>query len=242
MINTESCRYIIDDETTTSTSSSSSIMTDETEDIDEMRRDNRELIKTRSRIIRYIERKKKTYNKEDKIIKKYNGEMPTKYDKNSPFINMLIKRRIYIFDYGPSCHIAAFIPNLELENKFSNWAFGKIAIGENSERIRFGNTKLSTHAEMDALARLKNLIRVKRCKKQKMDLIVIRINKSGDLCESAPCQHCTYELSKLTTISINKLYFSRGDRSITCIKFSDWLKNTNLHISKGWKKLYCCNK
>lgn len=183
-------------------------------------------------------KKKKVVTFEEK--KHYNGEMTSEFNKFSPFINMLINRRIQFCEMGPSCHIAAFVPDLSIENKFANWAFGKIAIGENSERFRFGNNKLSTHAEMHALQKLNNLIRIKKCKKQKMDLVVIRVNKSGNLCESAPCYHCTKELSKSPTVSINKLYFSRSNGTITCIKFSDWIKNDNLHISKGWKWVFSC--
>lgn len=163
------------------------------------------------------------------------GGIVSEFNKDSPFINMLINRRIRFCDLGPSCHIAAFVPDLGIENKFSNWAFGKFAIGENSERFRFGNNRLSTHAEMDALKKLDNLIRVRKCKKQQMDLVVIRINKSGNLCESAPCYHCTRELQNSKVVTINKLYFSRWDGTITCIKFSEWMKNENFHVSKGWK-------
>ena len=47
----------------------------------------------------------------------------------------------------------------------------KTAMGENSERNRFGNSKLNTHAEMDALRNYELLIRNNICKKKsKMDL------------------------------------------------------------------------
>lgn len=178
-------------------------------------------------------------NKNIQLEKKENlyftGGTLSEFNKESPFINMLINRRIRFCDLGPSCHIAAFVPDLGIENKFLNWAFGKFAIGENSERVRFGNNRLSTHAEMDALKKLDNLIRVKRCKTQKMDLVVIRVNKTGKLCESAPCYHCTKELQNSKVVRINKLYFSRWDGTITCIKFSEWIKNENFHVSKGWK-------
>jgi len=179
--------------------------------------------------------KNKNIQPEKKEHVYYTGGSVSEFNKESPFINMLINRRIRFCDLGPSCHIAAFVPDLGIENKFSNWAFGKFAIGENSERFRFGNTRLSTHAEMDALKKLDNLIRVKKCKKQKMDLVVIRVNKSGNLCESAPCFHCTKELQNSKVVTINKLYFSRWDGTITCIKFSEWIKNEKFHVSKGWK-------
>lgn len=89
---------------------------------------------------------------------------------------------------------------------------------------------------MDALRKLNFLIRNKRCKKNaKMDLIVLRINKSGNLCESAPCFHCTKELSNVGIININNLYFSRAGGTITCIKFSEWIKTGGNHVSKGWR-------
>ena len=169
----------------------------------------------------------------------YVGGTVSEFNKNSPFISMMIHKRISSISSGPSCHIAAFISDLGMKNKFTNWAFGKLAIGANSERMRFGNNNLSTHAEMDALKKLDGLIRVKKCKKQKMDLVVIRVNKSGDLCESAPCYHCTKELQNTKVITINKLYFSRWDGTITCIKFSEWVKNEKHHISKGWRLLHC---
>lgn len=188
--------------------------------------------------------KTKNIQLEKKENSYFTGGTVSEFNKESPFINMLINRRIRFCDLGPSCHIAAFVPDLGIENKFLNWAFGKFAIGENSQRVRFGNNRLSTHAEMDALKKLNNLIRVKRCKKQKMDLVVIRVNKSGNLCESAPCFHCTKELQNSKVVTINKLYFSRWDGTITCIKFSEWIKNEKFHVSKGWKWMVnmCCVK
>lgn len=192
--------------------------------------------------------KTKKYKKNKKTVAtnskcfNYNGGFTTEFDKNSSFINMLVNRRIRTCETGPSYHIAVFVQNFGIENKFTNWAFGKLAIGENSERMRFGNDRLSTHAEMDALKKLYGLIRVQKCKKQKMDLVVIRVNKSGNLCESAPCYHCTKELEKTKVVNINRLYFSRADGSITCVKFSEWVKNENLHISKGWRWMNCETK
>ena len=176
---------------------------------------------------------------EDKPYENYSGGYVSEFDKNSPFIKMLITRRLVGTIVGPSCHIASFVPNLNRENKGQNWALGKMAIGENTERICFGNEHMTTHAEMDALKKLNNLFRVQKCKKQQMDLIVIRVNKSGNLCESAPCFHCTKELEKKKIVSINNLYFSRSDGSITCVKFSEWVNNKNLHVSKGWRWMNC---
>jgi hypothetical protein len=202
--------------------------------------------KYRSKTIKKYREDTKKKLKKEKITnceieyKYYSGGTVSGYDKNSPFIDMMIKRRFPLGDICASWHIAAFVPDFNLVNKCKSWDLGKMAIGENSERERFGNQKLNTHAEMDALQKLSNLIRIKRCKKQKMDLIVIRINKSGNLCESAPCFHCTKEMIESIesdVVSINKLYFSRYDGSITCVKFSEWIKNPEFHITKGWKRI-----
>ena len=88
---------------------------------------------------------------------------------------------------------------------------------------------------MDALDKIKDLIRCKKIKNNKVNLVVLRINKSGDLCESAPCYHCTKELFKNNLININKLYYSRTGGIITCVKFNDWVECGTTHVSKGWK-------
>jgi uncharacterized CHY-type Zn-finger protein len=90
---------------------------------------------------------------------------------------------------------------------------------------------------MDALNKVKDLLRCRKIKKNKMDLIVLRINKSGELCESAPCFHCTQELAKNNFVQIEKLYFSRSGGSITCVKFDEWICSGTTHVSKGWKWL-----
>ena len=95
---------------------------------------------------------------------------------------------------------------------------------------------------MDAMINLENFIKCKKIKKEKMNLVVLRVNKSGNLCESAPCYHCSLELKKNKNIIIDKLYYSRADGTITCIKFKEWIKNNNFNVSKGWKWLDSKNK
>ncbi len=90
---------------------------------------------------------------------------------------------------------------------------------------------------MDAMKNLDNYNRCKQIKRERYNLVVLRVNKSGNLCESAPCYHCTQELNKNKNIMIDKLYYSRADGSITCIKFKEWVENGNFHISKGWRWL-----
>lgn len=110
-------------------------------------------------------------------------------------------------------------------------------MGENSDKPLYSNNKIKTHAEMEALNKVKSLLKCQKIKKNKMNLLVLRINKKGELCESAPCYHCTKELANNNFVNIDKLYYSRSDETITCIKFSDWILNGTSHVSKGWKWL-----
>lgn len=148
--------------------------------------------------------------------------------KYSYVIDYLIHKRIMniskLSEANHLCHIATFVDKKRKDHN--------LIVGINTNRKRFNNNKIAVHAEIDALQKLEKLN-----KKPKMDLIVLRVNKNGKLCESAPCRHCTIELSKNNIVNINNLYFSRSDGSITCIKFSDWLKKEDHHVSKGWKWL-----
>lgn len=112
-----------------------------------------------------------------------------------------------------------------------------MTIGENSDKPLFSNEKIKTHAEMSGLTKVMKSIKCKKIKNKKMNLIVLRINKSGELCESAPCYHCTKILAENKSITINNLYFSRNDKTITCVKFNDWSKSGLSTMSKGWKYL-----
>ena len=114
---------------------------------------------------------------------------------------------------------------------------GKIAIGQNSDRSPCSNCKIQTHAEIDALRKINNLIRNKKIKpRNKVDLLVLRVNKLGDLCQSAPCYHCSQELTN-SYIKIDKLYYSTAEGSIKYVKFADWISEPVEHITSGWRHL-----
>ena len=159
----------------------------------------------------------------------------TNITKDNNFISYLINRRLNKCIKGCSCndtalHIAAFMIKFD-DSIHSN----NTIIGENSFRYLNNNNKVSIHAEMDALNKLFIMKKMRRVKKTKMDLVVIRINRNGKLCESAPCYHCTQELLKNNLIVIDKLYYSTVYGNIICIKFDDWIKYGLPQISKGWK-------
>lgn len=162
----------------------------------------------------------------------------TELNKYTPFINYMIEKRKKSCMFGASTHIAALIPtSYTCSIQLNSFGFGRIIYGENSEKPLHSNNIIGTHAEMDALKRVFPLLRNGKIKKNKMNLIVLRINKLGELRESAPCFHCTKELAKKENIIINKLYFSRTDGTIICFKFDDWVKLGTSHISKGWRQM-----
>ena len=176
-------------------------------------------------------------DKINKIKEKNNIRISiTNITKDNNFISYLINRRLNKCIKGCSCndtalHIAAFM--IKFDNSIHS---NNTIIGENSFRYLNGcNNKVSIHAEMDALNKLFIMKKMRRVKKTKMDLVVIRINRNGKLCESAPCYHCTQELLKNNLIVIDKLYYSTIYGNIVCIKFDDWIKYGLPHISKGWK-------
>ncbi len=155
--------------------------------------------------------------------------MNNKYDN---LINFMIERRKKNEIIDANTHIATFVQY----NKNIN--LNKIKIGENSNRIRYNNIKIKTHAEINALEKmdLKSNNSLKN-KNINVDLIVLRINKQYSLCDSAPCYHCTCELKKKHFINIKNIYFSTSEGLIKCVNFNDWNNQTNHHISKGWKNI-----
>jgi len=103
------------------------------------------------------------------------------------------------------------------------------------------NKNIKMHAEMEGLNRVKKLLKTKKIKNNKMNLIVIRTNKTGNLCESAPCRHCTQRLFNDKDIKIHKIFFSRKDGSITSMYFEDWFNSDSCYTSSGWQNL-CSRK
>ena len=110
--------------------------------------------------------------------------------------------------------------------------------GINSSNKRYNNKKITTHAEMSAIGNLRYKLSKHRIKKIKIDLFVVRFYKNNELCSSSPCHHCSIELYKNKYIEINNLYYSI-EGGIVKIKFSEWMKNNDKVISKGWQYKLC---
>ena len=95
------------------------------------------------------------------------------------------------------------------------------------------NEKKSTHAEIDAFKKLK-INHDKKKNIKNLNLVVIRVNKSGELCESKPCIHCMNYLNKniySKGYRIKNIIYSTKNSKIVKKKFMYLLKNTN-HISR----------
>lgn len=88
-------------------------------------------------------------------------------------------------------------PSCEVKEK--NNILNSLSVGYNHTRCY--HTHCTTHAEMDAIDKLKQ--REKNKQLCKVDLIVIRVNNSGELCSSQPCHKC---VNYMHTVAIQKGY------------------------------------
>lgn len=88
----------------------------------------------------------------------------------------------------------------------------------NSSRELRSGCNYTTHAEMEALKRLDGRCRHTR-RRKKINLIVLRVNKSGELCNSKPCGKCIEYMAGLKNYRINKVYYSDENGGIVAKKF-----------------------
>jgi hypothetical protein len=112
----------------------------------------------------------------------------------------------------------------------------KTIIGENSPNYAYSWIPISKHAEIDALLKLKDIFSTgKRRRPIKMDLLVVRISKTGKLNNACPCYHCMRQLIQATFVNIKHLYYSTCDGSIVCRKFFDMVVSPPMFISSGYR-------
>jgi cytidine deaminase len=104
----------------------------------------------------------------------------------------------------------------------------------NKSRLRYHCQGVrSIHSEIEAISKLPP--RDKQSKKKEIDLIVIRITKSGMLTSSMPCQYCLNNMNKMDNgYKINNIYFSKNDRTIEKVKLRDLMIHYPKHISGGF--------
>ncbi len=69
----------------------------------------------------------------------------------------------------------------------------------------------------------------------KMDLLVIRLSKTGILSNSRPCYHCIKQLEQVRFVSIKNVYYSDSAGNIVCQKFDDLVMSPTQFISSGYR-------
>lgn len=104
----------------------------------------------------------------------------------------------------------------------------KVAYGENSYRARYKGCTYGIHAEMASVEHIYRS-KVTRNKYNKgkivLNLHVIRINASGNYCESKPCPKC-FQLLTTTKIKIKNITYSIKGGLVT-MRFNDFVKQNS---------------
>ena len=89
--------------------------------------------------------------------------------------------------------------------------------------------RISVHAEVDALKRTNKWISIG---KEKFNMLVIRLSKTGHVGESRPCYHCILHLQKYCN-NIKFIYYSTCDGKIVRERLDSMLYSNKTHISYG---------
>lgn len=113
-------------------------------------------------------------------------------------------------------------------------------MGENSTRQARNGCCYGLHAEMDAIRKLPPI--PLKAKKKKINLIVIRIDRFGNLRNSGPCFKCIQYMQRLnltTSYKIENVYYSDQDGNIVVIKLADLIDQENKHVSYAFRKKVC---
>lgn len=68
-------------------------------------------------------------------------------------------------------------------------------------------------------------------KLKKMDIYVVRVSSSSNICKSDPCKDC---LKFIKNMGIRNIIFSLNDNEILKVKVNEWETE---HVSKGRKRI-----
>jgi len=68
-----------------------------------------------------------------------------------------------------------------------------------------------------------------------MDLMVVRLSKTGVMNMAAPCQHCLKQLSEARYVSIKNVYYSKNSEEMVCKKFEELVNSDDKFISSGYR-------
>ena len=108
-------------------------------------------------------------------------------------------------------------------------------MGESSPQYAYYWIPISTHAEISALQKLRSEYIRGNHRILKMDLIVVRLSKTGMMNNAEPCYHCLKQLENATYVNIKNVYYSSGPTRIECRKFSDMIAAPTSFISSGYR-------
>ena len=103
-------------------------------------------------------------------------------------------------------------------------ANGRTKISEGKNNLIENDTCATIHAEINALQKIKKW---RVCPKN-IDLVVIKLNKNGEIGKAKPCEHCLYILEN-SKVNVKNVYYSttiNNENYIIKEKFSK-MKNYN---------------
>lgn len=86
----------------------------------------------------------------------------------------------------------------------------------------------SLHAETNCLYSMESILYKQRKCKKKLQLLVVRVDKNGNLLQSMPCSHCCLHLKKQ---NVETIYFSCSNSLLCKIDIDSLLPRQ----SSGWR-------
>jgi hypothetical protein len=107
----------------------------------------------------------------------------------------------------------------------------KVAYGVNSKREARAGCCYGLHAEMDAIRKLPPTYGSRIIT---LDLIIVRIGKTGVLKNSGPCFKCLEHLNRMknkTNYRVKYIYYSDSSGNVKRVKFMDLLMSGDKHMS-----------
>lgn len=86
----------------------------------------------------------------------------------------------------------------------------------------------STHAEINFMKKIKNWKNLPK----KFNILVIKISKTGKICNSKPCKNCI-SYFKNSRLPIKNIYYSIDENTILCENIN---KITNNYVTSGERR------
>ena len=104
----------------------------------------------------------------------------------------------------------------------------RLSQGDNSNREHRKGCEYNLHAETDAIRRLPPR---KRKRRTRLNLIVIRVNRRGQLRNSKPCLNCIQHLTHLKGYQVQYIFYSTDIGTLIRVRLSDLIQEQEPHRS-----------